>query len=177
MKFARGLALKENTPQIPGKSTANVTPGTARSSSKPLLLLFIVFFGLVAFVFFLQSRQGAIDWISDYKTGIELAKKQNKPVLLAFYKQGAPMCTSMFNDTYSNPTVVKYIKAHFVPILIDVDAQPEIAKRYDVGYYPTHYVQLPDSDERFGPRLGYDPPARFIAELAKLLKRAGLESE
>lgn len=100
-----------------------------------------------------------------------MARKQNKPVLLTFYKQFTRMSTDAFNDTYKNPDVKKFVEQNFIPILIDVDKQPEIAKRYNINYYPTHYVKRPDSDDIVGSRLGYDPPSLFIKELKLLLQK------
>ena len=82
----------------------------------------------------------------------------------------------MYNNSRDLDTPIKrgkkYVEANFVPIFIDVDKQPAIAEQYNVGYYPSHYVKLPDSEEVFGPRVGHDPPALFIKELKKLLDRA-----
>ena len=118
----------------------------------------------------MTQHKTPIDWIEDYQSGLELARKKNKPVLLIFYKQFTPMSTSAFNDTYINPDVKDFVEQNFVPILIDVDKHLELAEQYDISYYPTHYVKRPDSDELFGPRLGYDPPALFVKELKRLLK-------
>ena len=145
------------------------SPVTAKQS-RPLLIMFLAFFILVVLVFIFQ-RTDTIDWIEDYDTGIKLAKKQNKPVLLAFYKEFAPMYTDTRDNTYNAPVVINYVHQNFVPILINVDEQPKIAERYNIGYYPTHYIKPPDSNEIFGPLIGYDPPAVFIKKLKDLLDK------
>lgn len=155
-------------PEIP----RNTGAPTKAKSSRSLLIVFLIFAGFLAIVF-LTQKDTPIDWVKDYEAGLEAAKKQNKPVLLAFYKQFAPMCTSAFNDTYVNPDVKKFVEKNFIPILIDVEEHPELAEKYDISYYPTHYVKHPDSDKLFGPRLGYDPPALFIKELKRLLDETG----
>lgn len=144
-------------------------PHTARHS-RPLLILFLAFLILVTLVFVFQ-RTDKINWIEDYDTGIKLAEKQNKPVLLAFYKQFTPMSTDTFRNTYTHPDVIDYVHRNFIPILIDVDKHPEIAERYNIGYYPTHHIKPPHSDEFFGPMIGYDPPATFIKKLKDLLNK------
>ena len=144
-------------------------PHTGRQS-RPLLIMLLAFFILVALVFIFQ-RTDTIDWIEDYDTGIKLAEKQNKPVLLAFYKEFAPMYTDTRDNTYNAPVVINYVHQNFVPILIDVLKQPKIAEQYNIGYYPTHYIKPPDSNEIFGPLIGYDPPALFIKKLNDLLDK------
>jgi hypothetical protein len=141
-----------------------------KTSSRSLWILFIVFFAFVAIVFLTQHK-GSINWVEDYNAGIELAKKQNKPLLLAFYKLNTRFTTDMFQNTYNNPDVKKYVEENFVPVLIDVDKQPDIARLYNISYYPAHYIKRPDSDKLFGPRVGYDPPGLFISELKSLLNK------
>ena len=140
----------------------------AQKRSGGLWILFLAFFVFIAVVF-LTQRKETIDWVEDYQAAVKLAKQHNKPLLLAFYKQFTPMSTSMLQNTYNNPKVKKYVEANFIPVLIDVDKHPDIARRYNVDYYPTHYIKPPDSDRLFGPRQGYDSPSLFIEELGRLL--------
>ena len=154
----------------------SVPPSTGKKRSRALWIVFLVFFAFVVTIFLTQHR-GTINWVEDYEAGIKLAKQQSKPVLLAFYKLNTRFSTETWQNTYNNPDVKKFVEANFVPILIDVDKQPEIAKRYHIGYYPTHYIKQPDSDELFGPQVGYDPPALFIEKLKNLLKKMELSGK
>jgi hypothetical protein len=148
----------------------NPTVTAVRKQYPAILILFLVFLGLVLLVFLTQHKE-TIKWVEDYDAGIRLAKQQNKPVLLAFYKANARFCEVISQDVYTNPRVIKYVEQNFVPIFIDVDKQPDIANRYHVDYYPTHYVKRPDNDELFGPILGPARPAVFIDRLESLLKK------
>ena len=151
--------LQENPP---------VTAGGKRY--RALLIISFVFIGFIVFVFLTQNRE-AIHWIEDYDAGVAQAKQQNKPVLLAFYKANARFCEVILKEVYVDPRVIKYVGENFVPIFIDVDKQPDIARRYHVDYYPTHYIKRPDNDELFGPILGPMRPAVFINRLDDLLKK------
>ncbi|MHC4620898.1 MAG: DUF255 domain-containing protein [Planctomycetota bacterium] len=139
-----------------------------KKQSRGLWIIFLVFIVFVAIVF-LTQRKESIDWVEDYDAGLRQARQQDKALLLAFYKQFTRYTTATFEDTYRSSDVITFVETNFVPILIDVDKQPAIAERYEVGYYPTHYVQRPDSNDIFGPMLGYDPPALFIEKLKELL--------
>jgi thioredoxin-related protein len=132
-----------------------------------MLLIFIAFIAIV----FVTQKKEPINWIEDYEAGVKLAKEKNKPLLLAFYKPNTPMSTDTFNNTYNNHKVKNFVESNFVPILINVDEQPKIARRYNINYYPTHYVKHPDSEELFGPRKGWDPPGLFIQQMQLLLDR------
>ncbi len=156
----------------PEESPADLPAPERKKSSRAVWTVFLVFFVFVIIVF-LTRKNESIDWIVDYEAGIKQAKQQNKPVLLAFYKQFTPYTTATFQDTYKSPEVIKFVEADFVPILINVDEQPALAERYQVGYYPTHYVQRPDSNDLFGPLMGYDPPELFIKKLKEQLQKMG----
>jgi len=128
-------------------------PSTGKKQSRVLWIIIPVFIIFVVIVF-LTERREPIAWVKDYHAGIELAKRQNKPALLCFFKQGTRFSSDMWQNIYNKPYVKEYVEANFVPILIDVDKQPEIARRYNVTYYPTHYVEHPNTNQIDGPFLG-----------------------
>jgi len=136
-------------------------------SLRPLLKLFVIFVIFVVVVFLFQSKS-SINWIEDYEAGMELSRQKDKPVLLAFFKSNTRFCVLMTQNTYNNPDVIKYVESNFIPILIDVDKHPEIAKQYEVGYYPTHCIKYPDSSEILGSHYGYDVPESFIRKLKNI---------
>jgi len=139
-------------------------------SKKPLFVLALMFFGFVFVVFLIQNKT-PIAWIVNYEKGVELARKQKKPLLLVFYKPNAPMFVGAQNTTYNNPDVKKYVETNFIPVLINCTERPDLAKKFGVGYYPTHYVKNPDKEELFGPRLGGDVPNLFIKQMQQLLDK------
>lgn len=147
----------------------NAPAAEGEKKSRALWVVLLVFLAFVITVF-LTEREDMISWVEDYDAGIKLAEQQNKPVLLAFYKLNTRFSTDTLENTYTDPKVIKYVEANFIPILIDVDKQPEITEHYRINYYPTHYIKWPDSDKLFGPMLGYDPPAVFIEKLEGLFE-------
>jgi len=157
---------KEETPTE--NSNTQSSDQNNQKSNTPLLLVILVFICLVVVVFLTQKKE-SIDWITDYKKGVALAREQNKPLLLVFYTPNAPMYRDAVNRTYNNPEVKKYIESNFVPVLINCDQETDIAKEFQINYYPTHYVKHPDKDMLFGPRLGMDEAGLFIKEMQFLL--------
>jgi hypothetical protein len=150
----------------------NPSPAGKKQSRRSLWIIILVFTIFVVTVFLTQSSKKPIDW-KDYHTGIELAKQQNKPALLCFVKQGTRFTSDMWQDVYSKPKIKKYVEANFVPILIDVDKQPEIAKRYNVTYYPTHYVEYPDANKIDGPFIGAHNLFEFIKKPRNFTQKNG----
>ncbi|MHC4159481.1 MAG: thioredoxin family protein [Planctomycetota bacterium] len=148
----------------------HIPPSVEKKRSQGLWILLLVFLVFVAAVF-LTQRQDTINWVKDYEAGMKLARQQKKPVLLTFYKLHTRFCSDMSQNTYNNPDVIEYVESNFVPIFIDVDKQPEIARLYNVDYYPTHYIKQPDSNDLIGPHLGYDVPLVFIQKLEDLIAK------
>jgi hypothetical protein len=147
--------------------TPKETSSPAREKHSRLLwiiiLVFIPFFFFGRALFIKYCKGDPTDWWNkDYNAGIALAEQQNKPALICFYKQGTRFSSDMWQDVYSKPDVKKYVEANFIPILIDVDKQPEIAKRYNVTYYPTHYVEHPSTNQIDGPFIGAHRLFEFI---------------
>ncbi len=134
------------------------------------LLVPLAVFIIYATIVFLSQNRDSINWVEDYQSGLKLAREQNKPALLAFYKANARFCWEMTQNTYNNPDVKKYVEENFIPILIDVDKQPEIAKHYSINYYPTHYLKYPDSNKLIGPQMGFEHPGKFIQTLKGFLE-------
>jgi len=169
------VAEKEfnNHDTLAQQAPQNVPHSAGKTRSRALWIILLVFFAFVVIVL-LTERKDTINWVEDYEAGIKLAKQQNKPVFLAFYKSYIP--TNTLERIYANRSIKSYIETRFVPILIDAAKQPEIAKRYNVNYYPAHYIKQPDSNEVFGP-IGYRPPRDFIDELKGLIKKMELPSE
>jgi len=153
-----------------------ITPPTEKKHHRALWILFLVFFIFVATVF-LTQRRDTIDWIEDYEAGIKLAKQQNKSVLLAFYKQDNSYYFKVMQTTYNNPDVIEYLEANFIPILIYADKQPEIAKRYNINDYPTHYIKQPNSNQLIGPYVGYDTARTFRKQLKTMLGKMNLPAK
>jgi hypothetical protein len=144
----------------------NLPLSAGKKKSRALWLIILVFFAFVIIVFLTQKKVD-IAWIEDYNAGIELAKRQNKPALLCFFKQHTHFSSEMWQNVYNKPNVKKYVEANFVPILIDVDKQPKIAGRYNITYYPTHYVERPNSGKTDGPFLGAHRLFEFIKSHAE----------
>jgi len=141
-------------------------PPAGQKSYRGLLAVFLGFIVFFLIVFLTQEKE-PINWIEDYQAGMELAKSQGKPALICFFKKHTHFSSEMWQRVYSNPELKKYIEANLIPILIDVDKQPQIAKQYNVAYFPTHYIEYPDKNKTDGPYLGANKLRAFIEQAGK----------
>ena len=140
-----------------------------KKSSRQLLIISLVFLGLVIMVFISHEDPESITWIEDYNTGLQKAKEQNRPVLLAFYKQRDSHYFGTMQVTYSDTLFIKLINNNFVPVLIFADEQPELVKQYNVTEYPTHYVKPPAQAKLIGPFTGYVAGRQFRKKIRTTL--------
>jgi hypothetical protein len=154
------------------QASKQAPPSTDKKQSRALWIVILAFTIFVVTVFLTQNRE-QIAWIEDYNTGIELAKQQNKPALLCFFKQYTHFSSDIW-QIYKGADVKKYVVANFVPILIDVDKQPEIARRYKVTYYPTHYIENPDTNQIDGPFVGAFRLFEFIKQPRKYAPKSSV---
>jgi hypothetical protein len=156
-----------------GQTPKEAQPSADKKQSRALWIIILVFIMFVVIVFLTEHKE-PIAWIEDYHTGIELAKRQDKPALLCFFKQHTHFSSEMWQKVYKGPRVKEYVEANFVPILIDVDKQPGIASRYNVTYYPTHYVENPNTNQIDGPFIGAFRLLEFIKQPRKYVPKSSV---
>ncbi len=67
-------------------------------------------------------------------------------------------------ETYTDPGVIRQINAHFIPVRVDKDTNPDLANRYNQWGWPATIVFNPDGKEVFK-RRGYLRPAAMASIL------------
>jgi thioredoxin-related protein len=150
------------------------TCSTCSCGSSPWHWLFVAMLVVVVIIIFNKRFNShsepdtpAIVWNSDYQAGIDQAKTQNKPVLLAFHSSGCFYCVKMKQSTYHDPEVIQ-TAGNFIRIMIDVEQQGNIANKYNIGPIPAYVILNPDGSV-INTFIGYHPPDEFIAKLRAAL--------
>ena len=81
-----------------------------------------------------QGKSSAIEW-QEFSKAIELAKKQNKIVVVDFYTDWCGWCKRMDKDTYGNAEVTKYAKAKLIMSKVDAESQEKTRfKEHELTY-------------------------------------------
>jgi thiol:disulfide interchange protein DsbD len=107
----------------------------------------------------------AIAWHTDLPTALADARRLGRPVLVDFAADWCPPCITMKHDVWPDSQVANAVNAAYVPLLVDVDAQPEVAARYGVNGIPSVLVLDEDGAElRRATFLGASGMRRFLED-------------
>lgn len=105
-----------------------------------------------------QSEEGWI--LNDPERALSVAAREGKPVLIDFWADWCVWCRKMDEETYSDPGVKRAMEA-YVPLKVDVDALPDLQKRFGAQALPTTVVVDPSGKE-VGRAIGFQDAARFL---------------
>jgi thiol:disulfide interchange protein DsbD len=126
-------------------------------------LLVVVFASLLVVAAVAGWRRSDVErvvWSDTFRTAQRVATVQHKGMLLDFTATWCPACDDLRRTTWSDRSVAAAVAERFVPVRVDVDAQPDLAQRYDAEFLPT--LVLTDADGRELRRsVGYLSPDDF----------------
>ena len=71
-----------------------------------------------------------VAWQEWSEASFRLAKEKDRPILLDIGAVWCHWCHVIDRESYENPEIAKMINAHYVPVKVDVDARPDIDRRY-----------------------------------------------
>jgi len=86
-----------------------------------------------------------IDWITDYRAGIDQARESNKAVMLFFTADWCPPCAELKKHVFSDATVIA-ASVPLVNLYIDVDENRDTMREYGVRGIPAIFFLKPSGD-------------------------------
>jgi len=106
---------------------------------------------------------GKINWAINYDTAVNLAKSQNKLIMIDISKSNCPPCEYLATKVYTNDKVASYINNNFISLfyLVDEDKLPFIVQNYFTGTTPT-IVFLKPTGKLVYNVIGARPPEVFL---------------
>src|SRR6185436_1650059 len=96
----------------------------------PVAGLGLILLGVLAVVVVSKLLQPSeiVPWRTDLRTATDESYASGKPVMLYLTASWCGPCQSLKSTTWASPEVETALRA-FVPVKIDVDAHPDIARR------------------------------------------------
>jgi thiol:disulfide interchange protein len=84
--------------------------------------------------------RASIAWRTDLNAALAEAGRTKKQVLVDFSADWCPPCIAMKHDVWPDAEVGRALARSYVPLLVDVDRNGEVAARYNVDGIPTVLV-------------------------------------
>lgn len=110
-----------------------------------------------------ENKANSINWNEWNQKSLDLAKSQNKLILLSISATWCHWCHVMDETTFSHKPVIDFINQNFIPIRVDTDKRPDINRKYNMGGWPTVAILNHDGVLLTGGT--YIPPERFLTHL------------
>lgn len=83
------------------------------------------------------SKAGQVDWHEWGDEPFDLAREQDKPVLLSISAVWCHWCHVMDETDFSDDEIIDFVNHNFIPVRVDSDRRPDINSRYNQGGWPT----------------------------------------
>ncbi|MFT3787969.1 MAG: thioredoxin family protein [Tepidisphaeraceae bacterium] len=81
-----------------------------------------------------------VAWQTDFDAALGRARESGKSLLVDFTATWCPPCQVMKHEVWSDDRVAAAANRAYVPVLIDVDANADIARRYGIQTIPSILV-------------------------------------
>ncbi|NKB38569.1 MAG: DUF255 domain-containing protein [Gammaproteobacteria bacterium] len=98
------------------------------------------------------------------------ARDENKMILLDVGMEGCTACRWMDEITYTDTEVINLVNQHFVAIVADAEAQPDIGERYSDWAWPATIFMAPDTTQVLA-LAGNRRPKSFVPILNELIEK------
>ena len=91
----------------------------------------------------------SILWLSDIEHAKELAEQSGRLVYIHFYSDNCNACQNAERYCFQNPEFVQSIHQNFIPVKVNVDQSPSLARKWRVRRWPTDLVIDSHGDKQF----------------------------
>ncbi len=108
----------------------------------------------------LNSGRDRIPWRSDFSAAQRESAMTHRPIFLDFTASWCGPCQSLKTSTWADSGVAAALGG-YVPVSVDLDANPELAKQYHVSAIPM-FVVLDAQGNSIKSSLGYLEPDQFL---------------
>jgi uncharacterized protein YyaL (SSP411 family) len=124
-----------------------------------------------------SAEETKVEWREWGEAAFEEAQEADRPVLLSLSATWCAWCHEMDREAYSNPMVAANVNDSFVPVRVDVDRQPRVRERYNVGGFPSTVFTTPEGELLTGATyLGVDGMRQVVQRVRDLWTHKGRDA-
>lgn len=124
--------------------------------------------------YLLQHAHNPVDWKPWNQETLDLAKKENKLIIISVGYSACHWCHVMEHESFENDSVAKIMNEHFISIKVDREERPDVDQVYmsavqlmtGSGGWPLNCITLPDGRPIYGGT--YFPKDSWISLLNQL---------
>jgi len=122
--------------------------------------------------------QSRIPWTQDLTLARQMARRQQRLLLLHFWSNSCPPCLRLERYVFNQPEVIRAISSNYVPVKINATDNPQLAAQFRVNRWPTDIIATVDGQEVYR-GVSQQDPNRYIAILDQVAAntRVGLPIE
>lgn len=84
--------------------------------------------------YLLQHADNPVNWFPWGQTAIELARKQDKPILLSIGYSACHWCHVMMHEAFCDPNIAATMNRLFINIKVDKEERPDLDKIYQTAH-------------------------------------------
>jgi thioredoxin-related protein len=128
------------------------------------------FFIYLLLIFTLNANASEIEWAKDYNSGMNEAKKINKPVLLVSSRHTCRYCVELDATTFKDEKVIKELNKDFISIISYSDEDDYLPEKLWQPGTPAIWFLLPDGEPMFQPIMGFMNADDFLKALSIVKK-------
>jgi thioredoxin-related protein len=108
---------------------------------------------------------GEIQWEKDFKSGVENATAQNKPILFVFSRHTCHYCKVLEDTTFKDERVIKKLNKEFISIVSYTDENDYTPRELWRPGTPTLWFLKPNGEARYEPLMGAVDAENFLKAL------------
>ncbi|MFP8955396.1 DUF255 domain-containing protein [Natrialbaceae archaeon A-CW3] len=118
-----------------------------------------------------------VEWREWGSAAFDEAAERDVPVLLSLTATWCDHCHEMDAETYAVPTLAANVNDGFVPVRVDVDRQPRVRDRYNMGGFPSTVFLASDGSLLTGAGyLGQDGLRQVLESVRTMWQEKGAEA-
>jgi uncharacterized protein YyaL (SSP411 family) len=87
-----------------------------------------------------------VQWQKSLKAAQKLALQQDKPMMVVFSASWCTFCHKLDRETFADKRISSFIEREFVPVHLDFDKEPKVAKILEVERLPCTVFLTPQAD-------------------------------